>query len=131
MKYHNNQIAAPGDRFIVGHWGTCKIVSLDPSAHLATVRNICTGELFELDNLAAADLIERAPKYHTMEILTFGKTIITASSIDDIIGHLRGRFPTSHASRTIYSLTPPTFDQAEEIAALPDFDAFTAHINLI
>jgi hypothetical protein len=59
MKYQDQQPAAIGDTFIAGTWGQCTIAAIDAYAHIATVRNVNTGELFELDSLAAADLTGR------------------------------------------------------------------------
>ena len=59
MKYHDNQNARKGDTFTVGTFGTCRIESIDIFAHTVSARNVCTGEVFELDSLSDADLIER------------------------------------------------------------------------
>jgi hypothetical protein len=77
-----------------------------------------------------ATTTRQAPAYHELTILTFGTTMISATSMDDILRHLKGRLPTSHACRTIYSQTKPTYDQAEQIADLPEFSHIEAHINL-
>ena len=63
MKYHDKQHARKGDTFIIGTFGTCRVESV---AHVATVRNVCTGEVFDLDSLQDADLIDRAdtPTHH-------------------------------------------------------------------
>jgi hypothetical protein len=66
----------------------------------------------------------------TLVILTSGKTMVSAKSIDDILNHLGG-MPRCHAIRTIYSHTEPTFEDAEAVADFPDFDHITAHINLV
>ena len=71
-----------------------------------------------------------APKFFPLVILTSGTTIYSAKKMDDIINHLGG-LPRCHASRTIYSATEPTFEEAEAVADFPDFEEFTAHINLV
>jgi hypothetical protein len=57
--------------------------------------------------------------------------MFSAKSMDDILRHLRGGMPTSHAIRTIYSAEAVTYDQAEQLADLPEFDHIEAHINLV
>ena len=57
MKYHDNQDARKGDTFTVGTFGTCRITELRDG--LAIARNVSTSEVFELDALSDADLIER------------------------------------------------------------------------
>jgi hypothetical protein len=68
---------------------------------------------------------------HSLVILTSGKHMFSAKSMDDILRHLRGRLPTNRATRTIYSVNPITYDQAEQLADLPEFDHIEAHINLV
>jgi len=75
-------------------------------------------------NIATYDI-----KY-TLVILTYGETMISAKSVDDILKHLGG-MPKCHAVRTIYSHSKPTFEDAEAIADFPDFDHITGHINLV
>jgi hypothetical protein len=75
------------------------------------------------------NIATNAVKY-TLIILTSGKTMISARSMDDILNHLGG-MPRCHAVRTIYSYTKPTFEDAEAVADFPDFDHITAHINLV
>ena len=68
---------------------------------------------------------------HSLVILTSEKHMFSAKSMDDILRHLRGGMPTSHAIRTIYSAEAVTYDQAEQLADLPEFDHIEAHINLV
>ena len=60
LNYYDHQPAHEGDKMQISHFGTCRIDAIDYAAHVATVRNTCTGEVWELDDLSAADLIERA-----------------------------------------------------------------------
>lgn len=61
MKYYDNQPARKGDKFIIGTFGTCHVEEIDEHAHVATVRNTQSGEVFELDSLKDADLITHVP----------------------------------------------------------------------
>lgn len=68
---------------------------------------------------------------HTLVILTSGKHMFSAKSMDDILHHLKGRLPTCHAVRTVYSAEPVTYDQAEQVADFREYDHIDAHINLV
>ena len=46
MKYYDNQPARKGDKFIIGTFGTCRVEEIDEHAHVATVRNTKTEEVF-------------------------------------------------------------------------------------
>ncbi len=69
--------------------------------------------------------------YHKLVILITGNTMVAAKSMDDIIAHFRGGFPVNMAVKTIYSLDPVTYEQAQEFVDLPAFDAIDSFINLI
>ena len=93
MNYHDHQTAAIGDAFTIGTFGTCRIVSLAPD--LATVRNVCTGELFELDDLTAADLIERAPRPPS----PLTAALFSAESVAHLRGYEREILPLADLAR--------------------------------
>jgi len=66
MKYYDNQDARTGDTFTLGTFGTCRITELQDG--LAIVRNVSTREVFELDSLSEADLIDREPMKTALDI---------------------------------------------------------------
>jgi hypothetical protein len=69
--------------------------------------------------------------YHTLVILITGNTMVAAKSMDDIIKHFRGGLPVNMAVKTIYSLDPVTYAQAEAFVDLPQFDDIESFINLV
>lgn len=77
MKYHDKQPARKGDTFTVGTFGTCRIETIDTPAHTVSARNVCTGEVFELDSLSDADLIEREPLKTAFDIRREFKAVST------------------------------------------------------
>ena len=68
---------------------------------------------------------------HQLTILIFETTMISATNTTAILKHLKGKWPVSHSMKSVYSLEPITYEMAEKFSDLPQFDAITAHINLI
>ena len=90
MKYYDQQAAAIGDTFTIGHFGTCRIVALNH--HFATVKNTITGETFELGDLSEADLVTRARN-------PLQSAIFAAESVAHLRGFEREILPLADLAR--------------------------------
>lgn len=111
MKYHDNQPARKGDKFVMGMFGTCRIESIDAPAHAANVRNVCTGERWELDSLQDADLIER-------DALTVA--LFAAESVAHLRGYEREILPLADLARGMQARIDELESVARELLELVD-----------